>query len=557
MFNLDKSISIVFNGEIYNYLELRMELLNLGHVFYTNSDTEVIIKAYEEWGVDCQNKFNGMWAFALWDNRNKTLFLSRDRIGEKPLHYAIIDNSLIFASEIKSLFEYGLQKEFLFEFMEIYMVLKSIPAPYSFLKNVKKLQPGHYILADIFGYQELKYWDLSMDDEKNMIKKKEYVFEEFESILNNSTKIRMHSDVPFGAFLSGGLDSASIVALMSEISPFPIKTFTIGYDEKEYDERKLAGLVAKKFRTDHYEEIIKEDGLTESLNKIIFHYDEPFGDSSAIPVGNVSKFAAQHVKMVLTGDGGDEVLSGYPSYQGIKIVKIFQKMPYFLQHLIPASINLLSQMSVGAIRYQLNRYQDFLNTSKNGYNIRLINKRSKPGYNKIKALINSDIKTWPIQDYISDFMSACNYRDDFYKEMFFNFKFDLPNDYLVKVDRMSMAYSLETRLPFLDYRLIEFMVRVDKDIKMQGLERKSILKKTIARKLPPLLMNAPKKGFRVPVREWFKSIEYQRKLSQIGLKNDFINYNEFQKIINENKQGYYDNGNLIWSLMILDKIINK
>jgi asparagine synthase (glutamine-hydrolysing) len=367
----------------------------------------------------------------------------------------------------------------------------------------------------------------------------------------------MRSDVPFGAFLSGGLDSSSIVALMSEISPFPIETFTIGYNEKEFDERKLAGLVAKKFNTNHFEKIITEDLLEDSLDKIILHYDEPFGDSSAIPVGDVSKFAARHVKMVLTGDGGDEILSGYPSYQGIKLAQTYQQFPGFLQYVMSSSLNLISKLSLGSNRYKINRYYHFINNSKYEFPIRLIAKRSKPEFNKIKALINDDIKTWPVKDYINDFMSKCEYKNDFYKEMFFNFKFDLPNDYLVKIDRMSMAYSLETRLPFLDHRLIEFMVRVDKDIKMQGLECKSVLKKTIAKKLPPSLLKSPKKGFRVPVREWFKSTGYQKKLSKIGSRNSFLNPLEFQKFVDENNKGIYDHGNLIWSIMVLDKIINK
>ena len=321
MFNNDKSISIIFNGEIYNYIELRQELIQKGHKFRTTSDTEVAIKSYEEWGFDCQNKFNGMWAFALWDERKKHLFLSRDRIGEKPLHYTIYNNSLIFGSEIKSLFAYGIPKRFETELIEIYLVLTYIPAPYTFYKDIKKLLPGHYLLIKNENVEEKKYWDLPEIDEDNMFTNKGKIYDKFDYLLKDSVKIRMRSDVPFGAFLSGGLDSSSIVALMSEISNFPVKTFTIGFDDTNFDESALAQEVAKKFNTEHFRGTVTPDKFEESLERIVFHYDEPFGDSSAIPTGYVSKFAADKVKMVLTGDGGDEVLSGYRGYIGLKFIE--------------------------------------------------------------------------------------------------------------------------------------------------------------------------------------------------------------------------------------------
>ncbi|MBX3008345.1 MAG: asparagine synthase (glutamine-hydrolyzing) [Melioribacteraceae bacterium] len=556
MFNVDKTISLVLNGEIYNYVELKEELKSLGHSFRTLSDTEVIIKAYEQWGTDCQNKFNGMWAFALWDECKQQLFISRDRIGEKPLHYALWDNTVLFASEMKSIFEYGLPKEPLFEFLEIYSVLKNIPAPYTFFKNIKKLLPGHYLVVNNSGINEYKYWDLPEIDENNMYCNKKRIYSEFSSLFHDAVKIRMRSDVPFGAFLSGGLDSSSIVALMSEYSSFPVKTFTIGYEENEYDESRLARLVANKFSTDHFVEKIDHTSFYDSLKKVAFHYDEPFGDSSAIPTGCVSKFAAEHVKMVLTGDGGDEVLSGYSSYQGIKFAQIYKALPNIFQELIPFNISIIKRITSGSIRYKLNRYQHLLKTSSQKFNTRVLDKRAKPDLDSVRLLMNNEIKTWSVIEYLNEFMKKCKYKDDFYKLMYLNFKHDLPNDYLVKVDRMSMAYSLETRLPFLDYKLIEFMVKVDKSIKMQGWERKSILKNTIAKKLPRELFNAPKKGFRVPVREWFKTDELKDHLNQMGCINYLFNKVEFDKIVNDNRNGLHDHGNLLWSLIVLNELIS-
>ncbi len=553
MYSGDGNVVVVLNGEIYNYIELREELILLGHVFKTASDTEVVINAYLEWGVECQNKFNGMWAFALWDQRKQQLLLSRDRVGEKPLHYAVWDNSLVFGSEIKSLLKFGIPKEPQLEFLEIYTVFKYIPAPFSFYKHIKKLMPGHYIIANCNGYKEHKYWDLPLIDESNMNKNVTRVNETFASLFEDSIKIRMRCDVPFGAFLSGGLDSASIVALMSDYSKFPINTFTIGYDENEFDESALAELVAIKFKTNHHLGIVKSENFDEVLQRVVHHYDEPFGDSSAIPTGYVSKFAAQKVKMVLTGDGGDEVLSGYSSYQGIKFAQKYQSLPVTMQKFLPQILNLSSKVVSGKYRYKINRINHLLSTSSKDFNSRLLDKQAKPGISILKSLIDPTIKTWKVEDYFSDVMKKCPYKDDFYKQMYLNFKYDLPEDMLVKVDRMSMAYSLETRVPFLDHRLIEYMVGVDKSVKMNGWERKSVLRNTIAKKLPKELLSASKKGFRVPVREWFKNEEIQNRLLSFGKSNSVFNDNVVRRLLKDNSESRNDNGNLLWSLLVLSE----
>ena len=251
MFNEDKSIAIIFNGEIYNYVELKDELKDRGCKFRTGSDTEVIIRAYETWGTDCQGKLNGMWAFALWDERKGQLFISRDRIGEKPLFYTTRDNTFVFGSEIKSILAHGCPATPNPELTELYLTLGYIPAPYTFYKNISKLQAGHYLTIGPGSVQEKKYWDLPEIDEDHMISDKKQVYENFEGLLKDSVRIRMRSDVPYGAFLSGGLDSAGIVALMSEISKEPVRTFTIGSDKKMFDERKLAAEVAQKFFAAH------------------------------------------------------------------------------------------------------------------------------------------------------------------------------------------------------------------------------------------------------------------------------------------------------------------
>ncbi|MGD0711518.1 MAG: asparagine synthase (glutamine-hydrolyzing) [Bacteroidales bacterium] len=554
MFNNDKSIALVLNGEIYNYIELKEELKKKGHVFKTTSDTEVVIESYKEWGIDCQKKFNGMWAFALWDENKQQLLLSRDRIGEKPLNYSVFNNTLVFSSEIKSLFEYGVPKTIRPELMEIYMVLTNIPLPFTFYKNIFKLRPGYFIIANSMGIKEIKYWDLPAIDEENMLADKSKIYEEFANLFEDSVKIRMRSDVPFGAFLSGGLDSSSIVALMSKISSHPIETFTIGFPEKAFDESALALEVAKKFRTNHHSGTVNPTSVTEALEKATFHFDEPFGDSSAIPTWQVSHFAVDNVKMVLTGDGGDEVLSGYNSYAGNKFSEKYSKMPKFLQTLLPKTVKFIAKSFNGGLRYKLNRVESVFKTASLHFNERIANKICYTPLELIKSLTANIHDKINFEDYFRDLVNHIPYNDDFYKLMYLNFKYDLPNDYLVKVDRMSMANSLETRAPFLDFRMIEFMAMVDKNVKLQGWERKSVLRKTIGKQLPKNLLKTPKRGFGVPLREWFKDDNTLQLLELKKIKS-ICDENIVNQIIKDNVKGVRDNGNFIWTLMMANEFI--
>jgi asparagine synthase (glutamine-hydrolysing) len=556
MFSEDKNLTLVFNGEIYNYIELRSELIQLGHSFKTDSDTEVILKAYSQWGFECQNKFNGMWSFALWDEKEQLLFLSRDRIGEKPLHYSIIDDTIVFGSEIKSIFEYGVPRKERLELIEIYLTLTNIPAPNTFYENIFKLMPGHYITVRNGQLKQTKYWDLPQIDETNMMKDKNFIYEQFQYLLNDSVKIRMRSDVSFGAFLSGGLDSSSIVALMSQNSELPINTFTIGFDDKAFDESKLAQEVATIFNTIHHRGTVYPESFDEILKNTLFHYDEPFGDSSAIPTGYVSKFASEKVKMVLTGDGGDELLSGYKSYQGIKLANKINKYPKPLINTIIGVNNSISPLIKGNIRYKLNKISNVLNTAQLDFVPRMAKKIAYTDLDLIKKMSNSISNKISVEEYLTDVMSNCPYQDDFYKMMYLDYKHDLPNDYLVKVDRMSMAHSIEARVPFLDHRLIELMVHVDKEVKMQGWERKSVLRNTIGKQLPESIMNAPKKGFGIPLREWFKGGAFDEYLNQnLNTLNEFLDNKTISSIVNDNNTGKKDNGNFIWTMMMLNNNI--
>ena len=547
-----KNYILVFNGEIYNYIELKKDLVSRGHKFITNSDTEVIINSYKEWGAECQNKFNGMWAFALWDKSKNQLFLSRDRIGEKPLFYTVFNNSLLFASEIKSLFANGVEKKIREELVEIYLVMSYIPGSDTFYKNVFKLQPGHFIIANPSGFKEHKYWDLPEIDEDNM-NKSESIYEEFTSILEDSVKIRMRSDVPFGAFLSGGLDSSSIVSIMSRNSNYPIETFTIGFPEKKYDESELANLVSKQFNTNHNLGLVSTEKIENFIELMAHHFDEPFGDNSSIPTFQVCEYASKKVKMVLTGDGGDEVMSGYPTYAGLKYNNIYSKSPQFFKNISPKIINHFSGFFKGNYKFKLDHLQSLLESADKPFVERFCMKRPVTSLGNIKQITKQIVGVIPIEDYVNDFVKKTNYKDDFYKLMHIDLKSRLPDGYLAKVDRMSMANSIETRAPFLDYRLIEFMTGVDKNIKQNNFETKSILKRTIGKDLPKQLLKAKKKGFVAPLTDWFKNKDNSYLLE--GLKNADWKLDDkvILDILNQNSNSNSDNGLFIWQLLILKR----
>lgn len=557
IYNHDKSIAIILNGEIYNYIEIREQLVKGGYKFSTQSDTEVFLKAYEKYGEQCLNLFNGMWACAIWDENKKQLFISRDRIGEKPLYYSTYDNTFIFGSEIKSIFKYGVPKINRLDLIEIYLVLNRIPAPHTFFKNIYKLKPGHFLIVNSQGIKELQYWDLPIIDQGNLISNENMIYEKFEHLFDDSVKIRMRADVSFGAFLSGGLDSSSVVANMYRYSALPIKTFTMGVEDSFYDERNLAKLVSAKFNTEHYEYIADPVDFFKSIELIVKHYDEPFGDSSALPTGQISNLARTRVKMALTGDGGDEVLSGYPSYQSIKLIEKYQRLPKTIKTILNFIKISKSLPLRGYPKYKINKINKFFETANHSYLTRTLLKMPNFDYSFINEISSSIKDKIRIDDYLEEFIKDFSHLDDFYKHMYFHLKLTLPEGMLVKVDRMSMAYSLETRIPFLDHRLVEFLMNVDKSIKMKNFESKSILRRTVGKRLPKKLLNASKKGFSIPVTNWFRSASLSPQLSELTNWDLFPNKNLITNIIKENSNGTMDHGNALWSLLVLKKVMNE
>lgn len=554
----DGTITISFNGEIYNFVELREELLSLGHHFRTSSDTEVIIRAYQQWGVDCQLHFNGMWAFALWDRHRRRLLLSRDRLGEKPLHYAEVDGTLVFGSELKSLLAWGVEERRDRRWAEVFAFLGFLPAPYTFFTGIHKLPAGRYLLWEDGRWQLARYWQLPEVPEAGMRTDAAAVEAEFARLFEDAVRIRMRSDVPYGAFLSGGLDSACVVATMAGCSEHPVRTFTIGFEESRYDERPLARLVAQAYGTSHHDEIVSPDAFDEAASLVARHFDEPFGDASAIPTGYVSRSARREVKMALTGDGGDEVLSGYTAYQGEKFARRYSRWPLPVRTSIPALLGAATPVMRGRARFQMNRMRGVTSSSLLPFEQRLVEKVSWTEPTIVRSLVGHIPDAVPIGDFVTEMLRDCPWRDPFYRLMYYHLTVSLPDRMLVKVDRMSMAHSLEVRAPFLDHRLVELLVGVHQDVKMRGMERKSILRRTVARRLPSALLKAPKRGFAVPLGAWFRDGALEHFSADLGRDGGLgLPATTLRQVLDRNRRGEENVGNLLWTLLILDRFYRR
>lgn len=554
MYSEDRSVVLVYNGEIYNYVELRSELKTLGAKFYTQSDTEVLLRAYQEWGIDCLRRFNGMWAFALFDANTQDLLLARDRVGEKPCLYTICDDTLFFASESKCFNAIGISMEPNLEMMELYLVLGYIPAPHTFYKGVHKLRPGHYLRFNGTSCLEHRYWSLPNLRESDMIVDAKYVDREFKELLSDSVRIRMRSDVKYGAFLSGGLDSSTIVAIMARQSGFPVETFTIGYDESSFDESARARLVATRYSTSHHEERVYPDSIDSSVERVIKYFDEPFGDPSAMPMGLVARIASPIVKMVLTGDGGDEVLSGYTSYQGEKFASHFRYLPRYIQTLLPGLLLYSAKMFSGPVRYSMNRVHKVVMSSSMSFLDRLLVKSSWGDVDLVNQLMAGYPHHYEIRDFLSDSLAGCQQSDGFYQNMHFQFSVSLPDDMLAKVDRMTMAYSMEARTPFLDHRLVELMATVHKNVKMARYQRKTVLRRTFGRELDRKVLNGSKRGFNVPLVSWFAGRQLDQQLHEVahGLSS-ILNPLGLRKATQEMREGIANHGNFLWLLLVLNR----
>jgi len=559
MSNEDGSIWIVFNGEIYNFQEIRNELIKRGHLFKTKSDTEVIIHAYEEYGEECLNKFIGMFAFALWDNKKKRLFLARDRVGKKPLIYHVGRDFFIFASEIKAILEHErVPREVNFEALDYYFAFGYIPSPFTIFKNIKKLKPGHYLIIQNGNIIIKQYWNPYKYSPKLQIKNKKNIIAQIKELLKDSIRLRMVSDVPIGAFLSGGMDSSLMVAFIASINKQPIQTFTIGFKEDKYNEIPFAKIIANQFKTIHRDFVLKPN-IIEILPILIEAYSEPFGDSSAIPTYYVSKMASNYVKVALSGDGGDELFAGYNRYSSLYKLKIYDAIPRSLANIIKHFIHQEPE------NYWLYDNMSLLEKIKYALNVRMLTTAERNFY--FSCITNHLFRNSLFSKEIRKILNQNNFAMKLFFEHFNEIPFSdvlakvfaldvilyLPEDLLVKVDIASMANSLEVRCPLLDHRIVEFALGIPLQMKISLKSKKIILKEIACEMLPNPILKRPKKGFSVPLKEWFRT-DLKHVISSIIKENaseikSFFNLKFVKQIISIHQNGIADYSRIIWLLL--------
>jgi asparagine synthase (glutamine-hydrolysing) len=554
--NEDGCIWIVFNGEIYNYPELRKVLEQRGHTFTTNTDTETIVHAYEEYGDDCVKQLNGMFAFAIWDGYQRKLLLARDRLGVKPLYYFFNERCLIFGSELKAILaHHEVPRAIDLEALDSFLTFEYIPAPLSIFQGVYKLLPGHLLVLRQGRMAVHQYWELHYNPSEES---EEDLCHALYDLLQDAVRMRLVSDVPLGALLSGGIDSSTIVCMMSEIMDRPVKTFSIGFDDPSYNESKYAKIVAEYFGTEHYELTIQPDivALVEGLVKYL---DEPLADVSIFPTYLVSQLTRQHVTVALSGDGGDELFAGYEWYIADKLARIYGKLPSLVRtrwlpqviaHIQPTAhkkgfINKLKRFVEGAAlpeTLQHFRWNTFMTEEK---------KRHLYGEELQQAVGHLDANARFIA-----YLQAPEAAEPLWQQQYADIKTFLVDDILVKVDRMSMANSLEARAPFLDYRVVEFAASLPSHLKLHGLRTKYLLKRCMAPKLPHEILSRRKEGFSIPMKNWLRQALrplMQDVLSPVRLKREgLFNAAYVEKLQADHLTGRANYSHQLWSLIIFE-----
>lgn len=508
MHTADGQCSIVYNGEVYNFRELRAELELLGHHFKTLSDTEVILAAYCQWGEGCVDRLRGMFVFAIWDERKQELFLARDRLGIKPLYYTVVDDTLFFGSELKSILCYRqVPRHMDPEAVAAYFMLTYIPAPLSIYQGIHKLEPGHTITVRNGQLHKREFWDFAF--EPNHGRSAADTREELVERLREAVRIRMVSDVPIGAFLSGGVDSAAIVALMAGESDEPVNTFCMGFGGNiggHMDERDYAREAAERYGTRHHDfEVVPEfDGL---LEEIVRGFDEPFADSSSIPTYHVSRLTRQAATVALSGLGGDELFAGYERYLGMRLSSTYQYLPAALRkHVIRRVVDLIPERADG--HYTINHLKRFVRSGDLPAARRYLGFTSLGTPEAMASLLTGGAVRAEHFDACMERMSAtfenAPAEDALDRALYLDFKTYLPEDILACTDRMSMLHSLEVRVPFLDHPLVEFAATVPNSMKIKGFDKKHVLKEAVRGLIPDSIIDHRKQGFVGPMSQWLQ-----------------------------------------------------
>ncbi|MDB1123722.1 XrtA/PEP-CTERM system amidotransferase [Vibrio algarum] len=563
VFNEDKSVCVVFNGEIYNFESLVTELSNLGHQFSTHSDTEVIVHAWEEWGVDCIQRFRGMFAFALWDIKKRQLLIARDRLGKKPLYYTKTNRGqLVFGSELKVLQGHpDVDKTLRSEMAEEFLMYGYIPDPYTAYKNIFKLDAGHYLLmAPEKPIEPVQYWDLKAPQHNLSWEETQGSLVEH---LKEAVKIRMLAEVPLGAFLSGGVDSSAIVAMMAQEQQDPVNTCSIGFNEKSFDESEYANQIAQRYNTNHVSKIVSAEDydLIDTLTDV---YDEPFADSSALPTYQVCQLARQSVKVALSGDGGDEVFAGYRRHR-------LQMAEQQLRAKIPYSVRKPLFGALGSVYPKADWAPQFLRAKTTFQSLAMntveayANTMSRMRLDQRKMLFKDDylrqldgysgleiIKKHALNAPTDDVLKQIQYLD---------IKTWLPGDILTKTDRASMAHSLEVRAPLLDHKFIEWAFSIQSDNNINGNQGKYAFKKSLEPYVNGNILYRPKMGFSIPISAWFRGPLKQKLkdnvLSEKMFDSGYFEPRSLTKMVNEHINGRSDHGDALWCLLMFAQFLNR
>lgn len=554
--NESGDVWVVYNGEIYNFKDVRSTLESRGHIFKTQTDTEIIVHAYEEYGDDCINHFNGMFAIALWDARRRRLFLARDRVGVKPLYYWAGHSRLVFASELKALILHpDVPRQINLAALDLFLTLEYVPAPHTIYEGTFKLLPGHTLTLENGEVKTRQYWDVpyqpASQDEAECA-------EALSGLINDAVRIRLVSDVPLGAFLSGGIDSSTIVGFMSRNMSEPVQTFSIGFEDDTYDEVPYANAVAKHFGTNHHVEVLKPD-IESLVTQLVPHHDEPFADTSIFPTYLVSKIARQKVKVVLSGDGGDELFAGYDTYLAEKLDRYYGRLPGALRQRVlpkfaewlppqPAKkglVNKIKRMVEGGAldrSLQHTRWMMFLNSAE----------KDALYQSDLRATLNDDL----IAEYFGGYFERASRFDRLAQQQYVDVKTYLADDIMTKVDRMSMAVSLEAREPLLDYRIVEFALNLPPQMKLNGSRTKSILRNAARRLVPDLVLEKPKQGFSIPMKHWLRTSLKPMMLDLLSRDSlnthGYFSHQVVSKWIQEHLDGRVNHSHRLWSLMVFE-----
>ncbi len=573
MCNEDGTAWIVFNGEIYNHAQLRSELQARGHVFQSKSDTEAILHLYEECGPACTDRLRGMFAFAIWDEKRRRLLLARDRLGKKPLYYAQHDGAFLFGSELKCILQYpGFPRDIDLEAIHHYLTLQYVPDPWTAFAHVRKLPPAHRMVWQDGRFQIERYWDLSYEPKMSRpswpgwTDPEPELRERLRETITEAVRLRLMSDVPLGAHLSGGIDSSIVVGLMAGMMDQPVKTFSIGFKEDAFSELPYARRVAQRFGTDHHEFILEPDAL-EVLPRLVAHFDEPFADPAAIPTWYLAQMTREYVTVALNGDGGDEAFAGYQRYYADLIADAYRLVPGFLRHgaidrllrALPVQTDRPMERSYVMALRQLAQAADMSHAASiirwGGY----FDEAEKWSLytDDVRCVVNKTASAALLEETFHR-ARAGNRLD---RTLYTDIHHYLPGALLPKVDRMTMAHSLEARSPFLDHEVMELAARLPTRWKVKGRQTKWILRKLFCDLMPGSVEKRGKVGFSVPLGMWFRGpllgSVVELLLAPGARIHDYLRVEPIQHLIEENRQGKADHGKRIWALLMMESWLRQ